>query len=163
MEHEQTLHTVNFPKFGEFTYNAADVVRFPWGLPGFAHAREFIVISLEEQPHFVWLQSVDDPAVALPMVDPWSLFPEYDPRLPQYAVMSLEIERPESFAVFCVTVVTKDAAQMTVNLRAPIVINIESRTGRQVPLDGTDYSMRAPVPRTADADLEAEPSQALSS
>lgn len=160
MDEEQTFHTVNFPKFGEFTYSGADVVRFPWGLPGFAHLREFIVLSLEEQPHFIWLQSLEDIDIALPMVDPWSLFADYDPKLPQYAVMSLEIERPESFAVFCVTVVTKGAAEMTVNLRAPVVVNIETRIGRQVALDNPDYSMRQPVPRIED--VPAKGQEALS-
>ena len=156
MSDPESTITVNLPKFGEFTYRQAEVIEFPWGLPGFPNLRAFIVLALEEQPNFVWLQSVEDLNVAMPLIDPWALFPDYDPQLPQYAVVSLELERPEQFTVLCVTVVSQGGKDMTVNLRAPIIINLESRTGRQVTLDNAAYSIRADVPRVEGAQDEQE-------
>jgi len=140
-------YTRDFAKFGEFTYSDADVMTFPWGLPGFPQLRKYIVLSLPEQKNFVWLQSIDDMKVALPLVDPWSIFSDYDPQLPPYAIISLEIERPEEFVVLCVTVVTHNREEMSVNLRAPIVVNLRTMTGRQVTLENAKYSIRTEVPR----------------
>ena len=143
--------TVNLPRFGVCTYRESEVLEFPWGLPGFATLRRFIALNLEGQERFVWLQSLDDPTIALPAADPWSIFPEYAPKLPPYATSSLVLDRPEDFATLCVVVVTPGAAEMTMNLLAPIVINLQSRTGRQVTLETGGYSVRTTIPRKAPA------------
>ena len=36
---------------------------------------------------------------------------------------------------------------MTINLLAPIVINLKTRVGRQVALENQRYSARTPIPR----------------
>ena len=143
--------TLELPRFGACTYRESEVLTFPWGLPGFASLRRFIALNLEGQERFVWLQSLDDPAVAIPTADPWQIFAEYDPKLPSYAVGSLEIESPEDFVTLCVVVVTAGAAEMTMNLLAPIVVNLRTRVGRQVTLETGGYSVREPIPRKAAA------------
>lgn len=143
--------TVNLPRFGVCTYLESEVLAFPWGLPGFGTLRRFIALNLESQDRFVWLQSLDDPDIALPAADPWSLFPDYAPKLPPYAMSSLELDRPEDVATLCVVVVTPGAAEMTMNLLAPIVVNLRSRIGRQVTLETGGYSVRTTIPRKAPA------------
>ncbi|MGZ3504185.1 MAG: flagellar assembly protein FliW [Vulcanimicrobiaceae bacterium] len=139
--------TIETPRFGEVSYAESDVIEFPWGLPGFAEARRFLALSLADQPNFVWLQSVDDPSLALPCSDPWQIFPEYDPRLPGYATSALELENPDDFSILCVVVVTKGAQEMTMNLLAPVIINLKTRRARQVMLENSGYSVREPIPR----------------
>lgn len=139
--------TIDLPRFGEFTYADSEVIEFPWGIPGFSKLHRFIALQLDEQPRFVWLQSLEDLSVALPTADPWSVFPDYEPKLPPYAMTALELSSPADFAILCVLVVTKDAADMTMNLLAPVIVNLKTRRGRQVTLEGTDYSIRTPVPR----------------
>jgi flagellar assembly factor FliW len=141
--------TLDLPRFGKMTYHEAEVIRFPWGLPGFGSLRRFIAVSLEGQGNFVWLQSLDDHAVALPTCDPWQVFADYAPHLPAYATSSLEIERPEDFVALCVVVVSPGASEMTMNLLAPIVINLRTRVARQVTLETGGYSVRTPIPRKA--------------
>ena len=136
-------------RFGEVTYEAGDVIEFPWGLPGFSSLRRFLPLTLDEQPNFVWLQSLDDPKIALPAADPWQIFDSFDPRLPAYATDTLELRGPEDFTILCIVVVTKEAKEMYMNLMAPIVINLKSRRGRQVMLENSGYSVRTPVPRRA--------------
>jgi len=148
MESERpTQTTVATKRFGEVTFAAEDVIEFPWGLPGFADSRRFLALSLAEQPSFVWLQSVDDGGLALPAADPWSIFADYDPRIPAYATETLAIASAEDFTILCVVIVTKDAAEMTMNLMAPIIVNLKTRRARQVMLDNSQYSVRAPIPR----------------
>ena len=147
--------TIDLPRFGEFTYADSEVIEFPWGIPGFSKLHRFIALQLDEQPRFVWLQSLDDLAVALPTADPWSIFPDYEPKLPAYATTALDLKSAEDFSILCVLVVTKDAEEMTMNLLAPVIVNLKTRRGRQVTLEGTDYSVRTPVPRTKPAESEA--------
>ena len=143
--------TVELPRFGSCTYRESEVLSFPWGLPGFASLRRFIALNLESQEKFVWLQSLDDPSVAIPTADPWTIFADYAPQLPPYATSSLELRGPDDFATLCVVVVTPGAAEMTMNLLAPVVVNLRTRTGRQITLETGGYSVRTPIPRKAPA------------
>lgn len=139
--------TMEFPRFGACTFAESDVIEFPWGLPGFPNLRRWLALNVESQSSFVWLQSIDDPSVALPTADPYFIFEEYDPKLPPYVIAALDIKDASEFTLLCVVVVTKDAEQMTMNLLAPIVVNLRSRKARQVMLENSDYSIRMPIPR----------------
>lgn len=134
-------------RFGEVSYADTDVIEFPWGLPGFANLRRFLALSLPDQSNFIWLQSIDDPQTALPAADPWQIFTDYEPRLPAYATEALELQSAEDFTILCVVVVTKGAEEMTMNLMAPIVVNLKTRRARQVMLENSGYSVRAAIPR----------------
>lgn len=148
MEQAETT-TVDLPRFGEIAYGASDVIVFPWGLPGFPDLHQWLILSLESQPAYVWLQSLDDPKVALPAADPWMVFEGYDPKLPSYAFVALEISEAADFTLLCVVVVKPGAEEMTMNLMAPIVVNLRTRRARQVVLDGSAYSVKEPIPRKA--------------
>jgi flagellar assembly factor FliW len=150
MESQQTTFVT--ARFGEVSYAGADVIEFPWGIPGFASLRRFLALSLAEQPNFVWLQSLEDASVALPTADPWQVFPHYDPRLPGYATTALDLQQPDDFTILCVVVVTKDAQEMTMNLLAPIVVNLKTRRARQVMLENSGYSVREAIPRKETAE-----------
>lgn len=145
MEAEQV--TVDLPRFGACTFSPAEVIEFPWGLPGFPTLHRWLPLNLDSQPAFIWLQSLDDISIALPAIDPWMVFEDYDPKLPAYAFQSLDIHEASDFATLCVVVVTPNAEQMTINLMAPVVINLRSSKGRQIMLDNSKYSAREPMPR----------------
>jgi flagellar assembly factor FliW len=139
--------TVDLPRFGSCSYTESDVFVFPWGLPGFEELRHFMVLQLETQDQIIWLQSLDDLTIALPLGDPWSFFPDYDPKMPGFARLSLDLQEPEDFTLLAVMVGT-DGGPTFINLMAPIVINLKTRIGRQVPLETTRYTvaMEIPVP-----------------
>jgi len=146
--------TIEFPRFGLCTYAETEVLSFPWGLPGFMNLRRFLVLTVPGQESFTWLQSLDDVQIAMPMCDPWALFEDYEAPLPHYAKQSLELENPDDFCIMCVCVVGKGAEEMTINLLAPVVINLKSRVGRQITLENQKYSIRTPIPRIAPAPQE---------
>jgi len=142
-------HQVELPRFGPLTYADEDVIEFPWGLPGFVDHRRFLVLALDGQEPYLWLQSLDDLNVALPIVDPWQIFPDYKPSLPYYARAALELDDPADFVIYCVVICTAGAEELTMNLLAPVVINLKRRRARQVMLEGSPYSVRQPIPRKA--------------
>jgi flagellar assembly factor FliW len=148
MESIQTT-TVELPRFGELTYAETDVIEFPWGIPGFAGLRRWLLLTLDVHPGYVWLQSLEDLKVAIPTADPYFIFEKYDPKLPPYAFVALDIKNAEDFTLLCVVVVTANAEEMTMNLMAPIVLNLKSRKARQVMLENSAFSVREPIPRKA--------------
>jgi flagellar assembly factor FliW len=153
-EKTDVVTTVDLPRFGECTYAQSDVIAFPWGIPGFAAHRRWLVLTLDSQPGYVWLQSLDDLAVALPAANPWSIFESYDPKLPAYAFVSLDVKDASDFTLLCVVVAPSDGGPMTMNLAAPIVVNLRSRNGRQVLCDNALYTSSELIPRK-DASAQA--------
>ncbi len=147
MEATPVSTTVEFPRFGSFSYTESEVLAFPWGIPGFPALHSWLALTLPTQPNFVWLQSLDDIKVAIPTCDPYFVFESYDPRLPGYAVAALEIADPSDFTMLCVMVATAEAEEMTMNLMAPIVVNLKSRKARQVMLENSGYSIKERIPR----------------
>lgn len=139
--------TLSFPRFGECAFADTDVIEFPWGLPGFPNLRRWLALTVESAPNFVWLQSIDDIAVAIPTSDPYSIFADYEPKLPPYVVAALDIASPSDFTLLGVVVVTEGAEEMTMNLLAPIVVNLRTHKARQVMLENSGYSVRAAIPR----------------
>ncbi len=146
--------TVESPRFGTVTYAESEVLVFPWGIPGFDDLRSFLLLSLESQEQLLWLQSLDDVGVALPLCDPWQFFPEYEPKLPGFARLSLDLERPEDFVILCVTVVP-ESGPIFLNLMAPIVVNLRTRVARQIALEGSTYSVATQVPEPSASQAEA--------
>ncbi len=87
-------------------------------------------------------------ALALPVIDPWLIDPDYAPTIPaRRRSRSLAWKRMQGRAQLwaVVTVPHDDPKNATVNLLAPLLINRESRHGRQVPLLGDKYQLRTPL------------------
>ena len=138
---------VHLPRFGDFAYCESDVIEFPWGIPGYRTHREWLVLSLDSQPNFVWMQSLEDVSVAIPASSPWAVFEDYDPVMPVHAFAALEIGHADEFTYLCTVTVGPGAREMTMNLAAPIVINLRTRKALQVPLVSGRYSTRTRIPR----------------
>lgn len=120
------------------------VIRFPEGIPGFPHCRRFVLLG-EEGSAFLWLQAVDDPEVALPVTDPFRLFPGYEVPLEEEDVEILAVSDPREVAVLVVVTVRAGPPGATANLAAPILVNTAARLGRQKILTHAPYSVREPI------------------
>ncbi len=142
-------------RFGSVTIDESQIVTFSEGLPGFETTRRFVFLphlgDVSGSSPFKWLQCVDDApgtdALALPVIDPWLIDPDYTPTIPSPALQELGLERMQGRAQLwaVVTVPHDDPKNATVNLLAPLLINRESRHGRQVPLLGEKYQLRTPL------------------
>ena len=154
------MRTVRTTRFGQVRYRDDEAFDFRWGLPGFPVLRRFVVLTVGAQKPFVWLQSLEKPEVAIPLVDPWTIFEDYDPKLPAATSAVLEIDRADDFCMMCVTVVGGGATEFAVNLLAPIVFNLRTRIARQVMLEDSEYAVRTPVPRTTVSGADASREEA---
>jgi flagellar assembly factor FliW len=105
-------------RFGSLDVPDDAIVEFPSGLIGLGGNR-YALLADGEDPDIVWLQSLDDPELALPVTNPWRHFAEYDLELTPQDAERMGLEDPSSASVY-VTVRAVDG--VTVNLRAPIVV-----------------------------------------
>lgn len=115
---------------------------FPWGLPGLERYRRFAVAPVPENRFFMLLQSRDEPAVEMLLLDPFPLFPEYRCTLTDSDRQDLELERREDLLLY--TTVSASQGGLCTNLAAPLAINAVSRLGKQLYLH--QYSGQLSVP-----------------
>jgi flagellar assembly factor FliW len=121
-------------RFGRIDVAAGDVIRFPSGLPGLEDCREWALLADAGNDALGWLQSTTRPDVAVAVVSPRRFVPDYQVRIPRSELVPLDIVDIRAAQV--VVVVGRTGTTLTLNLKAPIVINLEARTGRQVVASG---------------------------
>ena len=121
-------------RFGRIDVAAGDVIRFPSGLPGLEDCREWALLADAGNDALGWLQSTTRPDVAVAVVSPRRFVPGYQVRIPRSELVPLDIVDIRAAQV--VVVVGRTGTTLTLNLKAPIVINLEARTGRQVVASG---------------------------
>ena len=113
------------------------------GILGFSHLKEFVLLVPDGKKPFWWLQSLEDGNVAFLVIDPFSIYENYEPDLSPKQTDILDIEDIHDVAVLCIVTVNKQPQlKITANLRAPIVINTKSMAARQVVLERDDYDIR---------------------
>jgi flagellar assembly factor FliW len=121
-------------RFGRIDVDPADILHFPSGLPGLEGCREWALLADSDNDALGWLQSTTRGDVALAVVSPRRFVPDYQVRIPRSELTPLALADMRQAQV--VVVVGKTDMGLTLNLKAPIVINLEARTGRQVVATG---------------------------
>jgi len=129
--------------FGEIEIAENNIIKFESGLPGFEMLKEFTLIdSNDETTPFKWLQCVNEPQMAFAVANPFMIIKDYDFELSEEAVSKLDIKKIEDVAVYVIVVVPDDIKQMSMNLKAPLIINIRNKEGAQIILDTDKYTVR---------------------
>jgi len=130
-------------RLGEMDLSGKEIITFEEGIPGFDHLRKFAIISVPRTEPIKWLISLEDENVALPIIDPWIVRPDYHVDIPEKDVRDLEIEKKEDVSVWCVVVVPKDKPEdATINLLAPIVVNMKNGKAKQIIMETDEYTIR---------------------
>ena len=135
--------TIDSPVLGALTLDADALYTFPLGLVGMEAARRFAVLDAE-RPGFSWLQSVDDPALVFVVADPFAVIPGYAVDIPDAELAPLGPATPADLLVLVIVTLGAGGAA-TANLRAPLVLNVATRQGRQVVLADDRLSITEPL------------------
>ena len=130
--------------FGEINIDENKVIQFADGMIGFADLKKFMLIhdSEVENPKMLWLQSLDEPSIAFPVIDPLDVKTDYNPTVEDELFQNIgEIQNNEVLVLTTVTV-PSDITGMSTNLKAPIVINPATLKGCQIIVDNEDYPIK---------------------
>ena len=121
---------VTTSRFGTLHAPPSDVLLFEQGLIGLRNCRQWIVLADAQNPALGWLQCIDDPDVALGVVSPRRFVPDYQLRVSKQELAPLGLASMRDASV--VVIVSRHVEGLSLNLRAPLVINVEARRGRQL-------------------------------
>lgn len=138
---------VNTSRFGTIEVDESRLIFFPEGIPGFPDEERFLLLKqgLDDTP-FWWLQSVDTGELCFLTVESELVLTGYDFPVPDEYGELLKLKgAPGLEALAIVTVRDGDLRKATANLRAPVLINPETRLGVQLILDNSQYAIRHPL------------------
>lgn len=133
-------------RFGEIEIDEKRIFDFVLPLIGFDKCRKFVVIEPSKDALFKWLQSVEDPALAFPIISVSTLNIDYTIDLPDAVVEALSITNVESVLVMNITSIPQDNPKgTTINLLAPLVLNVDTQKAGQIVLSGSGYNISYPM------------------
>lgn len=119
---------------------------FPAGIPGLPeNLKEFIIIALSKESPFFYLQSLQDENIGFILINPFAIYPDYEFDLSDEDMELMGLESSEGLAVFCIVNASKGLKNATVNLLAPVVLNIVTGVGRQIVLLDKRYTVSHPL------------------
>ena len=144
--------------FGEINLEEEKIITFEKGLFGFEEFKRFTILYDidEEKVSISWLQSVDEEALALPVVNPALVKEDYNPVIEDELLNQLGELTEENIVVLLTVTVPSEIKNTTVNLKAPIIINSDTRKGCQVVAENPDYVVKYNVYEALKARKEKE-------
>lgn len=131
--------------FGEVELDDSKILEFPHGIIGFEKFKRFAIIYNGEDKQdtkISWLQSIDEPLLALPIVDPLAIVPDYAPMIEDELLKPLGNPADEDLVFLLVMTVPSDMTKVTANLKAPVIVNTKTCTGVQLIVDNADYPVK---------------------
>ena len=137
----QTI-TLESTRFGTLEIAEEAIIEFPHGLIGLGGKR-YALLARSEDATFVWLHSVDDPDLALPLTNPWQFFTSYEVELADDEAERIGADQREDTAVYVTVRAAEELEQFSANLRAPIII--ANGYGHQIINQAPDAPVRAPL------------------
>lgn len=111
-------------QFGEINFENEHLVRFPSGLFGFEQLNNYLLIKTD-QDLFYWLNSVDEPEISFPLIGT--------------RVINTSFPEEENHEAFGIVTLNQDPLMVTVNLKAPVYIDQNAKTGFQTIIDDEKF------------------------
>ena len=108
-----------------------DTIRFPQGVPGFESCRGFVLMASDALGPLQCLKAVDGPPASFLVIDPRRVLPDYRCELSALDQARLGVHDQDTLLWLALVTIELDGT-ITVNLRAPIVINPAAMVGQQV-------------------------------
>lgn len=139
---------INTRIFGEIAISDDKIIHFENGIIGFPDMKQFTLLHDEERGSKAgirFLQSLDEPNFAMPVMDPLMVKGDYDPEVDDELLKHVGDLTPENVLVLVTVTVPSDLTKMTVNLQGPIIINVNEMKACQVVVDSEVYPVKFPI------------------
>lgn len=124
--------TIQTKAYGTIEIDDRQQLFFPFGILGFEHLKHYALLDAAQQP-FYWLQSLEVRELAFVLINPAIFRPDFevkviDEELGEIGLKSMEDANALTFAI---VTIPENQSKMTANLQGPIIINKETKQGRQ--------------------------------
>ena len=138
--------------FGTMEISEEQILEFPNGIYAFEDAKRFALIELEKGRYPAWLQCIDNIRPCFIVFDPWLICKDYEITLNSGEKAMLGVNDKTNLQVLCIARVPED---YKVNLKSPIVINMDTKKAAQVILP-KNYPYRQPIFKNNTNETEKE-------
>lgn len=131
--------------FGIIDIEEDKIIDFVNGIIGFENMHQFAIVYDVEKGKdagISWLQSMEEPSLALPVVDPFAIMEDYNPIVEDELLAAIGNPLDEEIYILLAMTVPSDITKVTVNLKAPFIINTTTRQAKQMIVDNSDYAVK---------------------
>lgn len=130
--------------FGEVDLPEEKIVTLERGLIGLGDYTRFTILydCEKEETNISWFQSIEEPWLAMPVIKPWIVKEDYNPVVEDELLSHIGELTEENLVILLTMNVPPDLKEMSVNLKAPIIINSDTRKGAQIVVENEDYEVK---------------------
>ena len=131
--------------FGTIDIEDDKIIHFPMGIIGFENLKDFALIydlDREEKSKISWLQSMEEPLMVLPVINPIDIMEDYAPIIEDELTKIIGNPADADILIFVTMSIPSDITKMTANLKAPFIINTVDRKAMQVIVENQDYEIK---------------------
>lgn len=132
------------PVHGKITYDEDEIIIFEKSIPGFNDVKRFILKEIEGSS-FKLLQSIDDVTVGFVVISPFQVEEDYEINLSEEVIKTLEIKEATDVLLYSLVTLNSKVEKITVNLKAPVVINVNNKKAEQFIIDKAKYKIKHPL------------------
>lgn len=133
---------INTTRFGEIEVQESSFFEFVSPILGYDTEKMFVLIEHKGNSKFKWLQSVKTPELAFAVTVAGLFGIDYSFELPEFTQEELSIEDAEDILALNIVVIPHaNPRNSTINLLAPIIINLKNKKASQVILSGSDFQV----------------------
>ena len=133
--------------FGSIPCSEEEIIHFPEGMFGFTEFKDYVPLSFQDNSDaLISLQSIDDYRVSFILMNPFQLYSDYAPALSMEDSNFLKASYDEeNISYYVICIIHDQMEESTVNLKAPIAVNTDTREAKQIILDNPLYKFRHPI------------------
>lgn len=134
--------------FGEVDLDESKIIHFPDGLLGFADYKDYTLLYDNDdgdRSSITWLQSIDESSLAIPVLSPFLVKSDYNPSVEDELLQPLGKLTQDNLIVLVTLTVPQNIKEMTVNLKAPFIINGDTKKGAQIIVENSEYEIKYPI------------------
>lgn len=135
---------IDTERFGSFDTADSKIIEFPWGMPGFEELHKFIIVEVSNTWPVYWLQSTENKHIALPVIVSFEILEDYNIYIKENELEGLYVESKNDLLLLNVVVIPQEIKDMTINLAAPVVINVKQGIGKQIIIDAKELPIKFP-------------------
>ncbi|HBF2787939.1 TPA: flagellar assembly protein FliW [Clostridioides difficile] len=117
------------------------------GILGFENLKEYELLDIENEDILKEFNSIEEDCIGFIVVSPFEIIKEYEIVLNQETIEKLEVKSPNDIMLLNIITVGQTLEESTVNMKAPIVINVRNNCGMQIILQDEEYSIWHPLLR----------------
>lgn len=131
--------------FGEIDLDEDKIIYFENGILGFEDCKKYTILYDNEEgerPDITWLQNIEEPSLAIPIISPFLIKPDYNPTVEDELLKSIEEITPDNLVVLVSLTIPQDITKISANLKAPFVINADTKKGCQIIVEESEYEVK---------------------